>query len=131
MSFAPKSPYMIKTLEQLYNEHQGKISDKWGLYLQEYQRLFLPYKDDRIRFLEIGIQNGGSLEIWSRYFPNAEKIIGCDINQKCALLQYEDARIEVVVGDANSVECQTKILQDESSFHIIIDDGPFPARLRP
>jgi O-antigen biosynthesis protein len=114
---------MTKTLNQLYHEHQEMISDKWQLYLNEYQRLFSPYRDDPIQLLEIGIQNGGSLEIWSKYFPKANKIVGCDINERCKLLQYNDPRIRVVIGNANSEECQTEILRDGASFNIILDDG--------
>jgi hypothetical protein len=114
---------MTKTLEQLYKEHTGKLSDKWSLYLTEYDRLFAPSTSSPIQLLEIGIQNGGSLEIWSRYFPNARKIVGCDIDPKCAALQYRSSRIGIVIGDANSDDCESKILQHASAFDIIIDDG--------
>jgi len=73
---------MKKTLKQLFLEHQGKVSDKWSLYLDEWDRFFKPYRDQSINLLEIGIQNGGSLEIWSRYFPKAGKLVGCDIDKK-------------------------------------------------
>jgi hypothetical protein len=114
---------MNKTLEQLYAEHQGKVSDKWSLYLPEYDRLFSPYRDRPVRMLEIGIQNGGSLEIWSKFFPRAEKIVGCDIDQACAKLCYEYPRIAVVVGDANAEESKRKILDHSSNFDLIVDDG--------
>lgn len=114
---------MKKTLEQFYEEHSGKLSDKWSLYLTEYERLFGPYQNDPVRLLEIGIQNGGSLEIWSRYFPNAEKIIGCDIDPKCALLRYRSPRIGLVIGDVNSDGCESEILGHTPIFDIIIDDG--------
>jgi len=113
----------MKTLEQLYQEHRGKLSDKWSLYLTEYDRLFAPYQSRPVRLLEIGVQNGGSLEIWDQYFPNARKIIGCDIDPKCAALRYGSTRIGVVVGDANSDDCESKILQHAPTFDIIIDDG--------
>ena len=114
---------MDKTLKQLFLEHKGKMSDKWSLYLDEWDRLFAPYRDRQVRLLEIGIQNGGSLEVWGRYFSKAEKIIGCDIDPKCENLLYEDDRIEVVVGDANSDDSESKILQQAPAFDIIIDDG--------
>lgn len=112
-----------KTLEQLYAEHVGKVSDKWAIYLTEYGRILEEYRDRPVRLLEIGIQNGGSLEIWSKYFRRAQKLIGCDINPDCALLSYEDPRITVVVGDANLDTTQTKILGYASAFDVIIDDG--------
>lgn len=112
-----------KTLRQLYAEHTGKVSDKWSLYLNEYDRLFDEYRDKPTRLLEIGIQNGGSLEIWSKYFSNPLALVGCDINQDCSRLSYDDPRISVVVGDANAPEVKSQVLLHSPQFEIIIDDG--------
>ncbi|SDS00487.1 Glycosyltransferase, GT2 family [Halopseudomonas xinjiangensis] len=113
----------MKALPELYEQHKGKVSDKWSLYLKEYDELLSPYRDRSVNLLEIGIQNGGSLEIWSQYFPKAIRLVGCDINPNCAQLEYEDARIAVVVGDANSDESESAILSHAKKFDIIIDDG--------
>ena len=112
-----------KTLAQLYAEHQGKVSDKWAVYLAEYERLFTPYRDKPVRLLEIGVQNGGSLEIWAQYFPQATALVGCDINSDCTKLQYDDARIAVVVGDANVDATRQEILAHAPQFDLMIDDG--------
>ena len=112
-----------KTLRELYEQHEGKVSDKWSIYLTEYDRFFGSYRDDAIRLLEIGIQNGGSLEVWSDYFPSASKIVGCDINPDCAKLRYADSRISVVVGDANSDDVESRIANISPVFDLIIDDG--------
>ena len=111
------------TVSQLYAEHQGKVSDKWSLYLAEYERLFKEYRDKPVRLLEIGIQNGGSLEIWSKYFENALKLLGCDINPNCAQLSYDDKRIDVIIGDANDPKVIDLALDRCQRFDIIIDDG--------
>jgi hypothetical protein len=119
----PARAELMKTLEQLYREHEGKISDRWSLYLAEYDRLFAPLRERPVRLLEIGIQNGGSLEIWSKFFLHAEKIVGCDINPNCARLQYDDPRICLVVANANTDQAQQKILSNFPCFDLIIDDG--------
>lgn len=111
------------TLRQLYEAHQGKVSDKWTIYLEEYDRLLRPYRQQPVRLLEIGIQNGGSLEIWSKFFPQAQRLVGCDINPDCAKLQYDDARIAVVVGDANQDHTAAQIASISETFDLIIDDG--------
>lgn len=113
----------MKTLREFYQEHQGKVSDKWSLYLDEYDRVFQPYRDQPVRLLEIGIQNGGSLEIWSQYFPRAEALVGCDINEKCKALEYGDDRISVIVENANNDSAEQAILAESPTFDIIIDDG--------
>ena len=112
-----------ETLERLYAVHVGKVSDKWSLYFNEYDRILDEYRNKPVRLLEIGIQNGGSLEIWSTYFPNAKKLVGCDINPDCARLSYEDPRIVVVVGDVNSDAAQVAVLGHAPAFDVIIDDG--------
>lgn len=111
------------TITQLYAEHKGKVSDKWSLYLTEYDRIFGEYWNCPVKVLEIGVQNGGSLEIWSKYFQKGKKFIGCDINPKCSKLIYEDPRIALVIGDANTDSVQVEIFQHSSEFDIIIDDG--------
>lgn len=113
----------MKSLKELYSAHQGKVSDKWDLYLGEYDRLFSSYRDKAVCLLEIGVQNGGSLEIWGQYFPKAKKLIGCDINPDCAKLRYDDPRIAVVVGDANTDQSQAEILNLSAQYDVIIDDG--------
>ena len=113
----------MKTLEQLYLQYRGKVSDKLLLYLAEYDRLLASYRDRPINLLEIGIQNNGSLEIWSKFFRNANKLVGCDINPDCADLSYQDPRIAVVVGDANLDKTERAIASHAERFDIVIDDG--------
>jgi hypothetical protein len=112
-----------KSLGELYEQHTGKVSDKWSLYLAEYDRLFAPFREKPIRLLEIGVQNGGSLELWAAFFPKAEAIVGCDINPACAALEYDDPRIRLVVADANTEEGRQQILAQSAGFDLIIDDG--------
>ena len=113
----------MKSLWELYKSHQGKVSDKWEIYLREYERLFSPYRDRPLRMLEIGVQNGGALEIWRQYFTNGEKFVGCDINTDCGNLIYEDPSITLVIGDANTDETQAKVLSQSDRFDLIMDDG--------
>ena len=79
--------------------------------------------DKKINILEIGVQNGGSLEIWADFFNNAEKIIGCDIDPKCGELIFENERISIVIGDVNDYKTYNRIVQVSQQFDIIIDDG--------
>lgn len=91
--------------------------------MSEYQRVFDQFRDKPLRLLEIGVQNGGSLEIWSKYFTNAITLTGCDVNPKCGELIFGEPRIKVFVGDANEIETQRQILKHCSQYDIIIDDG--------
>lgn len=112
-----------KTIDALHRGKKGKVSDKWASYLGYHDRIFSPLRKSPISLLEIGIQNGGSLETWLDYFQVAEKLVGCDINPKCKNLEYADPRINVVVGDANTTASFQEIQAISPAFDIIIDDG--------
>ena len=112
-----------KTLRDAYSAHEGKVSDKWSFYLKEYDRLFEGLRDKAIRLLEIGVQNGGSLEIWAAHFPKAKVILGCDSDPRCKELTFSDNKIALIVGDANSDDVEREIASHTQNFDIVIDDG--------
>ncbi len=73
--------------------------------------------------LEIGVQNGGSLEIWAEYFHSNSIIVGCDIDKNCHDLEFNNERIKVVIGDINHKNTCDEIFLHQPFFDIIIDDG--------
>ena len=112
-------------LSKLYREHEtGKVSSKWSSYFPIYERWFGPYRQKPVKLLEIGVQNGGSLEIWSKYFPQGALFVGCDVNPAVANLRYSDPRIKVVVGMASERRTLEAVSgQGQDRFDLIIDDG--------
>lgn len=117
-----------KNIKKCFLEQNNYVSDKWSSYLPIYERYLSKFVDRQINLLEIGVQNGGSLEIWSRYFLRANKIIGCDINKKCSELRYEDNRITVISGDINLSQTHLMIEEKAVGFDLIIDDGSHMSR---
>ena len=112
-----------ESLIQLYLSHRGKVAHKWHAFLSAYERALSGLRNEEIRPLEMGVQNGGALEIWARYFPATRCIVGCDSNPKCKDPDFDDARITVVVGDANSAETRDQIARVSQRLGIIIDNG--------
>ena len=55
------------SFEQIHREKTGKVSDKWASYLPFYDEIFEKYRTQNLSLLEIGIQNGGSLETWKTF----------------------------------------------------------------
>jgi len=111
-----------QSFSEIFLSHGGKVSDKWSSYIPLYEDLFQTFRGKNVSLLEIGIQNGGSLEIYSKYFSRFETLIGCDINEKCQFLDY-GSDISLVLGDCNDDLTRKKITDISSSFDIIIDDG--------
>lgn len=117
-----------RNFREIFSSHQGKYSDKWDSYLDVYDLVLASLRDKPIRLLEIGVQNGGSLEIWDKYFPAAQKILGCDVNPQCSLLQYNNPKIKIIIGDAASVETKEEIKLESGSLSLILDDGSHTSR---
>jgi hypothetical protein len=114
---------MENRLKDLILNHDGKIADKWTLYVHVWDELFSEFEKKEINLFEIGIQNGGSLELWAKYFQKAKHIIGCDIDNACEKLKFPDQRISVIIGDAKSDEVEQHISELASNLDIVIDDG--------
>lgn len=112
-----------ESLVTLHRAHAGLVSDKWSGNLVHYDRILRDLRDSDIRLLEIGVQNGGSLEIWSSYFARGRIFVGCDINPDCGLLGFADPRIHVVVADAGTPLAKTRIMELSGRFDLVIDDG--------
>lgn len=112
-----------KSLLDIFDSHDGYISDKWQQYLGVYEsELRAIVETDRpVRLLEIGVLNGGSLQIWCKYLPIGSSIVGIDIDERCATLDFEKP-IQIFIGDAAEKSFLDAALGD-ASFDIIVDDG--------
>jgi len=85
-------------------------------YLNIYDHRFKCLKEEKIEFLEIGIDNGFSLKMWADYFINGI-IYGADILDKRFL---DNERIKTfIIDQANESELNSLPL----NLDIIIDDG--------
>lgn len=111
------------TVRDIHNAKTGKVSDKWDSYLDYYEDIFSPKRNDAVSLFEVGVQNGGSLDTYAQYFKNGVAFVGCDINERCRGLSYSDKRIHVVVGDANTAAAYQDVTAIANAFDFIIDDG--------
>ena len=110
------------SLHDLFSQVQ-KSSDKWSLYLNLYEEWFAALRGRPVSILEIGVQNGGFTSLLADYFNQAERIVGCDINEECGKLVFSDPRISMVIGDASDVGTYEQIKAQSNQFDIVIDDG--------
>lgn len=80
-------------------------------FLELYKKYFSAYADLPIRMLEIGVQHGGSIELWRNSFPKWE-VFGLEINPIYA-------GDNIVIGDQSDKSTLEKL----GKFDVIIDDG--------
>jgi cephalosporin hydroxylase len=109
------------TFTELFMAHTGNVSSKWVHYLEVYERYFSPYRSKPCKILEIGVQNGGSLQLYKKYFPFAEKIVGIDIDPNSKNAEADNIFVEI--GSQADVDFLAEVNDTHGPFDIVIDDG--------
>jgi len=111
---------MESQIKELFYKSK-KHSRKWEKYFDVYEELFKKYKNKDIKFVEIGIQNGGSLEIWKNYFSKNSEIIGIDLNPECK--KFEKDNVKVFIGNQSDSFFWKNFFNKVGKVDIILDDG--------
>jgi hypothetical protein len=97
----------------------------WHGYQKHYKRSIETYRNRPVRLLEIGLRDGASLELWSKYFHPDSEIFGIDfgsIDQNCSPCNIHGALC--FHGDQENVTFLNLVLERSGgNFDIIIDDG--------
>jgi SAM-dependent methyltransferase len=71
--------------------------------------------------VEIGCGQGGSLQMWKRFLGPHARIIGIDIEPRCA--DYVEDQIEVRIGDQADATFLAALVAEFGEIDIVIDDG--------
>ena len=99
---------MTDDLKKIFNETKNS-SLKSDNYFEIYEKNLGKFIGKEITFVEIGVLNGGSLQMWKKYFGKKAKIIGIDINPECK--KFEDDQIKIFIGDQSSEDFWKRILR--------------------
>ena len=97
--------------------------NKWSNYFEIYERYFSAFRNKSVRFLEIGVDRGGSSEMWKYYFGNDSVIVGVDINPECKKFENLEQKRFVEIGDQGDPEFLKYLVDKYGRFDIILDDG--------
>lgn len=94
---------------------------KWKHYFPIYQRHFQGWVDKTVTFVEIGCGEGGSLQMWKRYFGPYARIVGLDIDPRCK--EYEEDQIEIRIGAQQDRDFLQAVIEEFGAPDIVLDDG--------
>ena len=108
-------------LWQDFLTHKGKIVRKWEHYFPVYERHFAPWRGRSMTFLEIGVAKGGSLEMWRRYFGPLAKVVGIDIDPKCA--KHASPGTFIRIGDQSDPKFLQSLIDEFGIPDVVLDDG--------
>jgi SAM-dependent methyltransferase len=94
---------------------------KWKHYFPIYERHFHGWVDKTVTFVEIGCGQGGSLQMWKRYFGPYARIVGLDIDPKCKA--FEEDQIDIRIGAQQDQAFLDSVIAEFGPPDIVLDDG--------
>jgi Methyltransferase domain len=109
-----------------YGYDGDHLINKWNHFLPIYSRLFAPYRngmpDGRpLRFLEIGVYEGGSLDLWRRFFGESAILYGIDVDPRCAV--FDGRAAQVRIGSQADPAFLRSVVAEMGGVDIVLDDG--------
>jgi len=107
-----------------FDEHAkpgSRYITKYTNFFDIYDRYLESLRDRPIRMIEIGVQHGGSLQMWKRYLHPESLVIGIDIYPACK--KYEEDGIRVFVGDQSDEDFLSQVVADVGPVDFILDDA--------
>ena len=76
--------------------HAGAISRHYEVALHAFER---EIPDEPISLLEVGVENGGSLEVWKDVLPEGSTVLGVDVDPRCAELGLDVLTLDILDRD--------------------------------
>ena len=101
--------------------NEQRVIHKYHHYFDIYHNHFNRFRDQEITRVEIGVNQGGSLQMWKHYFGPKVTVYGVDINPAC--LQVEEERINIIIGDQSDRNFLRSLKDKINKVDILIDDG--------
>ena len=108
-------------LLEIFAENKGVGVHKWHHYIPLYDRYFAPFRGRKVRFLEIGVNQGGSLQMWRRYLGDDAVLCGIDINPNCARFDGQSGMVRI--GSQDDPEFLAAVVEEMGGIDVVLDDG--------
>lgn len=111
----------MNDLEKYFTENRGWLIHKWKHYFEIYDRHFARFRGTNVNVVEMGVYQGGSLQMWKHYFGPRASIFGIDINPACKML--EEDQIKILIGNQEDRTFLRSLAERIPRIDILIDDG--------
>jgi hypothetical protein len=113
----------MESLDTIFNKYNTDKNTYFHNYTRQYNTLLNDFRDKPIKYLEIGVFNGGSIKAFKESFKKSTCILGLDIDKRCKTYEDVENNIFVEIGDATDEKFIKSITEKYGTFDIILDDG--------
>ncbi len=111
----------MKTLREIFDQHNKRLIHKWNHYIEIYDQYFSKYRNTEVVMLEIGLSQGGSIDMWKEYFGPKLTIYGVDINPNNK--SFEEPNVKIFIGSQSDKSFLNDLKTKVPKLDILIDDG--------
>ena len=108
-------------LHRYFLNHSGRSIHKWFHYFDVYEAHFERFRGRKINFLEIGVGQGGSQQMWREYFGPEANIMCLDIRDLSHRVDPKVAKF--YQGDQTDKKLLDKIVKQNGAIDVVLDDG--------
>lgn len=121
--FKQKNEYLLANndLYRFFINSSHRPMEKWIHYFEVYDQFLRKFRNKDIVMCEIGVCDGGSLQMWKNYFGDKAHIVGIDIDKRCKAFEEEDISVEI--GSQDDTLFLDSIKKKYPKIDILIDDG--------
>jgi hypothetical protein len=113
----------MDSLDKIFHKYDTDKNSSFHNYTRQYDTLLNNFRNKPIKYLEIGVFNGGSVKAMKEVFLNSTCILGLDIDTRCKEFENIENNIFIEIGDATSPDFIKSITEKYGTFDIILDDG--------
>jgi hypothetical protein len=111
----------MNDLRAYFESNPGRMIHKWDHYFEVYERHLARYRGSDVVLVEIGVYQGGSLQMWKHYLGPRAQIWGIDVKPICA--QFAEEQINIVIGDQGDAAFLESLARQLPRIDVLIDDG--------
>ena len=108
-------------MEAVFYGQDDRVAHKWHHYLAIYERHLTRFRDSPVRLLELGVSQGGSLQVWRTYFGERSIVHGVDVDERCGAI--DDPGITVHIGDSSDAELLRGVVEEMGGIDVVVDDA--------
>lgn len=99
----------------------SRFITKYENYFGIYDRYLSELSGKPLKMIEIGVQHGGSLQMWREVLGPDSVVHGIDIYAACK--RYEEDGIKVFIGDQSDHAFLKSVIDEIGQVDFILDDG--------
>ncbi|BDA47651.1 probable demethylmacrocin O-methyltransferase [Coccomyxa sp. Obi] len=109
--------------EFFQTRNNGPGIHKWFQYFDIYHRYFSKFVGQEVHMLKIGVQSGGSLDLWRNYFGDKLFLYGVDVNPYAKALFDSPPHTRIFIGDQQNRSFWAEFRSQVPRIDIVLDDG--------